>query len=1600
MEPAPLLGAGGGEAGQDGAGGVHVSDETRALNMRRRFGMSAEPAGPFDATMRWDGASRGNPGHAGAGAVLLDANGVVLAAWKSYLGSDITNSVAEAFALLGGMRLAHQHGITRLKAEGDSKSCVDIVSGIADCKDVCMRDTFKHIRQLMVRFAAVWVRHIPRELNKEADRLANDAMDAADGKVVGDALTGVQLAAVFDESEDEGQARAAATKRSQDKRAKRKTGKARARVHGAAAAKANTADSALILLWGACTLMTAHVRARVCKALADAGLDYEAMVHKVELCVQPNGRARHNVFVPKAHVGLVTDTLNKRVKSFGWLARPHRPWQERVRANLPPRARREWACLHKVARFMTINVCSFSDKRSYVEHFLARQQVTVCAVQEVRRIEGRHFDLRVTGYQVFEVQMRKEREADRGTGVAILVAEGLTAVRLGTANQHFVFVRVAGKPLRRPLVYGCVYVPGKAMRGLRRQVLKQLAQEVQRLMERFSDCDFMLAGDFNDNTAGLGKWLVRQRVPLALVDSAGARATFHRGRKPVSQIDYILASMEMGQWLRKAHVERSFAMSDHWPVVVDARVTPALVEGVAEPALETRFLQPRQWVKACNINDKGTDEAKTRRSLAASVANSNRFEALHTAWAAREAETAAHSVDAVNTMAAEFAQACVAVGTDVGIVLVGKATQQTAEQGAYHVHASERSAIKRCEAAYSAWLDCDPFDTEASAAAEAAYRTAKRSMKYVMRRCRNASWTQFLAQSYSECAGDSKATWSWLDRVAQRRKKGRGGWVPVIDPAGGQVCVEPERIASILDEHYGELFSGSQNAKSDAEWCQLTGAPAEPPGAAGMLDGLMQRVTWPAVMQALSNAAAGKAPGADGVPVEFYKQVMVEESVAGVGLQPDDVPRSALGRSLFKILTVVWESGHVPDSWQDGVLVRIPKRDCDPVLVESYRGICLLQTAVKLLTAIVATNLSDTLEKHGCLVREQGGFRSKQEAVAQSIAVWEVLARRQAVGETTGLAFLDMKQAYDRVSHAGLFAKLRRMGVGGAMYKFIEGLYKSSRMRVRLPDGRLGAPLPLQRGLRQGDALSPVLFLVFINDMLDGLRGQADRGVGVSVPGADEPFIGAMFADDVVIAARSPSGLRRALKLAKQWMLVNEMTLNAKKCGLMCVTTNDTVRAEWHAYFAKRSEFVCKEGVRLPVVREYTYLGCLVTDELRMHDMVLARAKKAQAALWAIMPFLRNRAIPMALRASVLRATAMACGMYGAELFGGCEARVRPLHRVLARGMRAVFGFGAFGSRGSVTAMHHELDIPPVHAVASALVVRAVDKFASMSNVCWLGLLLQHTPAVAAKGSWCARAKRKAATVWRESALKLLVPATDLRVVREVTAFNWMLMDLRVFRREHEAFNQWYLNAASAGAGLGSRVSFWPSWLSLGLVAIQQMRVNGFMSVARLSRFVTVDGALIPARCPFCSSGEAETDAHLVVQCTRWKPQRKRLLRLVIREAKRLLREFPDPDVCSVVNIHRLLLGESVSGVVLVNWLWRSERHCVASDGALVSAAAEARAMASQADTPLPTPILQAESVSIRLARFFCAVLPVRAALMRKLGWQEADKVGLANKFQ
>lgn len=127
-------------------------------------------------TLYSDGGSRGNPGPAGCGAVLLDPAGRQVGAWRQYLGR-ATNNHAEYQGLILGLTRAAELGVRELTVLMDSELLVRQLGGQYQVKSPQLKPLFEQARQLLAGFARVQVRHIPREQNSQADALANQAMD-------------------------------------------------------------------------------------------------------------------------------------------------------------------------------------------------------------------------------------------------------------------------------------------------------------------------------------------------------------------------------------------------------------------------------------------------------------------------------------------------------------------------------------------------------------------------------------------------------------------------------------------------------------------------------------------------------------------------------------------------------------------------------------------------------------------------------------------------------------------------------------------------------------------------------------------------------------------------------------------------------------------------------------------------------------------------------------------------------------------------------------------------------------------------------------------------------------------------------------------------------------------------------------------------------------------------------------------------------------------------------------------------------------------------------------------------------------------------------
>jgi ribonuclease H / adenosylcobalamin/alpha-ribazole phosphatase len=123
-----------------------------------------------------DGAARGNPGPAGIGVQITDTKGTVLAEVADGIGV-ATNNVAEYTAAIRGLERVAELGATDVLLRSDSRLLVEQLSGRYRVKNPTLQRLHARVRSLAAGFRDVRYEHVPREENKEADRLANDGVD-------------------------------------------------------------------------------------------------------------------------------------------------------------------------------------------------------------------------------------------------------------------------------------------------------------------------------------------------------------------------------------------------------------------------------------------------------------------------------------------------------------------------------------------------------------------------------------------------------------------------------------------------------------------------------------------------------------------------------------------------------------------------------------------------------------------------------------------------------------------------------------------------------------------------------------------------------------------------------------------------------------------------------------------------------------------------------------------------------------------------------------------------------------------------------------------------------------------------------------------------------------------------------------------------------------------------------------------------------------------------------------------------------------------------------------------------------------------------------
>jgi ribonuclease HI len=150
------------------------------------FGDAAAEPKPSPAAFRMniDGGSRGNPGPAAYGVIIRDGSGDLVAKLKKYIGR-MSNNVAEYYGLIAALDYAQSHKIRALRIESDSELLVKQMRGQYKVKSEDLRPLFERAKKMSQGFDSFRIEHVYREQNREADALANEALDTAEGVAPG-----------------------------------------------------------------------------------------------------------------------------------------------------------------------------------------------------------------------------------------------------------------------------------------------------------------------------------------------------------------------------------------------------------------------------------------------------------------------------------------------------------------------------------------------------------------------------------------------------------------------------------------------------------------------------------------------------------------------------------------------------------------------------------------------------------------------------------------------------------------------------------------------------------------------------------------------------------------------------------------------------------------------------------------------------------------------------------------------------------------------------------------------------------------------------------------------------------------------------------------------------------------------------------------------------------------------------------------------------------------------------------------------------------------------------------------------------------------------
>ena len=308
----------------------------------------------------------------------------------------------------------------------------------------------------------------------------------------------------------------------------------------------------------------------------------------------------------------------------------------------------------------------------------------------------------------------------------------------------------------------------------------------------------------------------------------------------------------------------------------------------------------------------------------------------------------------------------------------------------------------------------------------------------------------------------------------------------------------PKAMADILAEQYNSAFSQPVYSEDQVQAVFR----AEPPPNSGNLPttsaaSLLENINFSdeELAEAMRELRANSAAGPDGFPAILLKKCS-----------------NALAPPLARLWRASLREGVIPATCKSANIVPIHKGKSKAV-PKNYRPVALTSQLSKVFEKVVRKHMVSFLEEHKLLNPTQHGFRAGRSCLSQLLNHFDIITSHLEHGRGVDVVYLDFAKAFDKVDIGVTLRKLHHLGVRGRLGRWLTS-FLTGRTQTVLVSGKQSAPQPVQSGVPQGSVLGPLIFLILLGNINEGVSKQAflssfadDTRLGMSIASARDALL-------------------------------------------------------------------------------------------------------------------------------------------------------------------------------------------------------------------------------------------------------------------------------------------------------------------------------------------------------------------------------------------------------------------------------------------------------------------------------------------------------------